>query len=164
MVAVAVAFALPAMADLTPKNLNVSGFYRAKSWVSNFQGVAGSGAASLATDPPTAAFVEQRARVKFDFGTENVKAVWFLETDMLFGDSGATVARNQGGALGGDSINIETKNMYLWFKIPDTSLDFTVGLQNQSDPYAGVFYGGADMAGIFMNAKFEPVTVSWGRS
>jgi hypothetical protein len=160
--AVAVAFALPAMADLTPKNLNVSGFYRAKSWVSNFQGVAGSGAASLAQDPATAAYVEQRARVKFDFGTENVKAVWFLESDMNFGDSASIVNRNQGGALSGDSIQIETKNLYLWFKVPDTSLDFTVGLQNQSDPYAGVIYGAADMAGIFMTAKFEPVMFKLG--
>ena len=161
--AVAVAFALPAMADLTPKNLNVSGFYRAKAWVSNFHGVAGtSGASSLAKDPPTAAFVEQRARVKFDFGTENVKAVWFLESDMNFGDSASIVNRNQGGALSGDSIQIETKNLYLWFKVPDTSLDFTVGLQNQSDPYAGVFYGGADLAGIFMTGKFEPVMFKLG--
>ncbi len=100
--------------------------------------------------------------MKFDFGTENVKAVWFLESDMLFGDSASTVARNQGGALGADSIQIETKNLYLWFKIPDTSLDFTVGLQNQSDPYAGVLYGGADFAGIFMTAKFEPMTFKLG--
>jgi len=161
--AVAVAFALPAMADVTPKNLNVSGFYRAKAWVSNFHGVAGtSGASSLAKDPATAAYVEQRARVKFDFGTENVKAVWFLESDMNFGDSASIVNRNQGGALSGDSIQIETKNLYLWFKVPDTSLDFTVGLQNQSDPYAGVFYGGADMAGIFMTGKFEPVQFKLG--
>jgi hypothetical protein len=155
--AVAVAFALPAMADLTPKNLNVSGFYRAKAWVSNFHGLG-----TLANEPPTSAFVEQRARAKFDFGTENVKAVWFIESDMNFGDTSGVVNRNQGGALGGDSIQLETKNLYLWFKIPDTSLDFTVGLQNQSDPYAGVFYGGADMAGVFMTGKFEPVKFKLG--
>ena len=157
MAAVAVAFALPAMADLTPKNLNVSGFYRAKAWLSNFDGVG-----ALANDPPTSAFVEQRARAKFDFGTENVKAVWFIESDLLFGDNSGAVARNQGGALGADSIQLETKNLYLWFKVPDTSLDFTVGLQNQSDPYAGVFYGGADLAGIFMTGKFEPVMFKLG--
>lgn len=155
--AVAVAFALPAMADVTPKNLNVSGFYRAKAWVSNFDGLG-----TLANEPPTSAFVEQRARAKFDFGTENVKAVWFIESDLLFGDNSGAVARNQGGALGGDSIQLETKNLYLWFKVPDTSIDFTVGLQNQSDPYAGVFYGGADLAGIFMTGKFEPVTFKLG--
>ena len=37
-----------------------------------------------------------------------------------------------------------------------------MGLQNQSDPYAGVLYGGADFAGIFMTAKFEPVTFKLG--
>jgi len=163
--AVAVAFALPAMADLTPKNLNVSGFYRAKAWLSNFHD--GSGGPSLRTGEGTDqeqsnAYVEQRARAKFDFGTENVKAVWFIESDLLFGDSSGAVARNQGGALGGDSIQLETKNLYLWFKIPDTSMDFTVGLQNQSDPYAGVFYGGADFAGIFMTGKFEPVQFKLG--
>jgi hypothetical protein len=156
--AVAVAFALPAMADLTPKNLNVSGFYRAKAWVSNFHGLG-----TLANEPPTSAYVEQRMRMKFDFGTENVKAVWFAEMDQNFGDlSGQNGIRNEGGALGGDSINVESKNIYLWFKIPDTSLDFTVGLQNQSDPYAGVLYGAADMSGIFMTGKFEPVQFKLG--
>ena len=163
--AVAVAFALPAMADLTPKNLNVSGFYRSKAWLSNFHD--GSGGPSLRTGEgtdaeQTNAYVEQRARVKFEFGTENVKAVWFLESDMLWGDSSAVVARNQGGALGADSIQIETKNLYLWFKVPDTSLDFTVGLQNQSDDYAGVLYGGADLAGVFMTGQFEPVKYKLG--
>jgi len=152
--------AVPAMADI-----KASGFYRSKAWLSNFHD--GSGGPSLRTgeanDPEqTNAYVEQRARVKFEFGTENVKAVWFLESDMLWGDNSGAVARNQGGALGGDSIQIETKNLYLWFKIPDTSLDFTVGLQNVSDDYAGVFYGGADMAGILMNGKFEPVKFRLG--
>lgn len=164
--AVAVAFALPAMADLTPKNLNVSGFYRSKAWLSNFHDANTSGP-SLRTGEAgngelTNSFVEQRLRVKFEFGTENVKAVWFIESDMLWGDSSASVGRNQGGALGGDSVQVETKNAYLWFKVPDTSLDFTVGLQNQSDDYAGVFYGGADMAGVFMTGKHEPVKYKLG--
>jgi hypothetical protein len=94
-----------------------------------------------------------------------VKAVWFLESDMFFGDSAGSMPpagpanRNVGGALGGDKIQTETKNVYVWFKVPDTSLDFTVGLQSQSDAYAGFIYGGADMAGIFTTGKFEPV--SW---
>ena len=100
--------------------------------------------------------------MKFEFGTENVKAVWFFEIDATFGDTSGLAGRNQGGALGGDSINIESKNIYLWFKIPDTSLDFTVGLQNVTDDYAGVFYGAADMAGIMMNGKFEPVKFRLG--
>jgi hypothetical protein len=154
------ALALPAMADI-----KASGFYRSKAWLSNFHD--GSGGPSLRTGEgtdteQTNAYVEQRARVKFEFGTENVRAVWFLESDLLFGDSSAAVARNQGGALGADSIQIETKNLYLWFKIPDTSVDVTVGLQGQSDHYAGVLFGGADMSGIFINGKLEPVKYKLG--
>jgi hypothetical protein len=160
---VAVAFALPAMADMTPTNLKVSGFYRSKAWLSNF-----FGQASLPLDntEATNAFVEQRFRVKFDLGSENVKAVWFLESDMNWGDSagstGLAATRNQGGALGGDKVQTETKNIYVWFKVPDTSVDVTVGLQNQSDDYAGFLYGGADMAGVFVTGKFEPVTWKLG--
>ena len=175
---VAVAFALPAMADMTPTNLKVSGFYRAKSYVSNFFDVGGAPSLRTGTSPDaeqTNAYVEQRFRVKFQFGTENVQAVWFLESDMLWGDTagGNNVAvgtaqytggaqRNSGGALGADRIQTETKNVYVWFKVPDTSLDFTVGLQNQSDDYAGIIYGGADFAGIFMNGQFEPVKYKLG--
>jgi hypothetical protein len=174
---VAVAFAMPAMADLTPTNLNVSGFYRSKAYLSNF--IDGYSKPSIRTgtadDPEqTNAFVEQRFRVKFEFGTENVKAVWFLESDMIWGDAsggnkqmsndttGLGAMRNTGGGLGGDRIATETKNLYVWFKLPDTSLDFTVGLQSQSDAYAGVIYGAADFAGIFMTGKFEPVNYKLG--
>jgi hypothetical protein len=164
VVVLAAAFALPAMAA----DVKATGFYRSKAWLSNFHD--GSGGPSLRTGEgsdveQTNAYVEQRARVKFEFGTENVKAVWFLESDMLWGDSSAAVARNQGGALGADSIQIETKNLYLWFKVPDTSLDFTVGLQNQSDDYAGTLWGGADFAGIFVTGKYEPVKwkIGWAK-
>lgn len=167
-VVLAAAFALPAMAA----DIKASGFYRSKAWMGNFHD--GSGAPSLRTDQPgdeaqTNAFVEQRFRVKFDFGDENVKAVWYLESDMYWGDSGGSSApnpaRNSGGALGADKVQMETKNIYVWFKVPDTSIDVTVGLQGQSDAYAGVLYGGADMAGIFLNGKYEPVkyTLGWAK-
>jgi hypothetical protein len=166
---VAVAFAMPAMADLIPTNLKVSGFYRSKAWLSNFHDA--GGAPSLRTDTvgdeaQTNAYVEQRFRVKFAFGTENVQAVWFLESDMLWGDNAGSTptasSRNSGGALGADKVQTETKNIYVWFKVPDTSVDVTVGLQGQSDDYAGVLFGGADMAGIFVKGKFEPVSYRFG--
>jgi hypothetical protein len=154
--------AAPAMADM-----KASGFYRSKAWLSNFDGR--SGVPSVDDADKTAAFVEQRFRVKFDFGTENVKAVWYLESDMLFGDSSGSAppgaaARNVGGALGGDKVQTETKNIYVWFKIPDTSVDMTWGLQAQKDAYQGVFYN-ADLAGIFLNGKYEPIgyTLGWAK-
>ncbi len=158
--------AVPAMAGL-----DASGFYRAKGYMSNFKNA--STTPMLGKDGPTAAYVEQRIRIKFTFGDENVKAVFFTENDIsAWGDqAGSTnttgaspggAMRNTGGALGGDRINTEIKNTYLWFKLPDTTIDFTVGLQNQSDAYAGLLFGAADMAGIFGNAKFDPVALTLG--
>lgn len=185
---VAVVFALPAMADMTPTNLSVSGFYRSKAYLSNFTD--GYSKPSIRTDTTgdlaqTNAFVEQRLRVKFAFGTENVQAILHTENDMIWGDvaggnrqftstgTGATsqigadttglgAQRNTGGGLGADRISTEIKNIYVWFKVPDTSMDFTVGLQNQTDAYAGVLYGAADFAGVFMTGKAEPVSYKLG--
>jgi hypothetical protein len=164
---VAVAFALPAMADLIPTNLKVSGFYRSKAYMSNFHS-GQTTAVTTSEQEKTFAFVEQRARVKFAFGNENVQAVWQFESDMLWGDSsGAPGGRNTGGALGADSVQLETKNVYVWFKVPDTSIDVTVGLQAFPDAYAGVLFsgGGTDAAGIAVKGKFEPVTyrVAWAK-
>lgn len=158
-VVLAAAFAAPAAADM-----KASGFYRTKAWMSNFHD--GSGSPNIAKDPPTAAFVEQRFRVKFDFGEENVKAVWFLESDLLYGDSAGSASpgaatRNAGGALGADKVQTETKNIYVWFKVPDTSIDVTAGLQGQGDSYAGLLFA-ADMAGVFVKGKFEPVSYRLG--
>jgi hypothetical protein len=187
----AVAFALPAMADMTPTNLSVSGFYRSKAYLSNF--IDGYSKPSLRTGTPgdeeqTNAFVEQRLRVRWAFGTENAQVIMHTENDMIWGDVaggsrlytstgvGGTSSvgadttslgaqRNTGGALGADRISTEMKNIYVWFKLPDTSLDFTVGLQNQSDVYAGVLWGGADFTGIYMTGKYEPVNykLGWGK-
>jgi hypothetical protein len=159
----AVAIALPATAGM-----EASGFYRAKGYVSNFYNTGASGI--VTKDALTNAFVEQRFRVRFAFGEENVKAVWFSEVDFTaWGDGAGNTSpgtdgarRNSGGALGGDKINLETKNIFLWFKVPNTSLEFTVGLQGQSDSYAGLLYGGADMSGIFMTGKFDPVGYKLG--
>jgi hypothetical protein len=173
-VALVAALAAPAVAGT-----DINGLYRAKAWVSNFR----TTGTTPAVDNIGAsnAFVEQRMRLRFSSGEENVKAVAQFEIDFTaWGDvaggnpvdvkNGATVAaaytggaaRNGGGALGADRINLETKNVYLWFKLPNTSLDFTVGLQGQSDAYAGLLFGAADMAGVFVKGKFEPVDYSLG--
>ena len=170
-VALVAALAAPAVAGT-----DINGFYRAKAYWSNYNGVPqvavappGDNTSNLQNDPPTSAYVDQRMRLRFSSGEENVKAVAFFEIDFSsWGDSAGSAlpaggaARNSGGALGGDKINLETKNAYLWFKVPNTSVDFTVGLQNQSDTYAGIIYGAADMAGIFMTAKIEPVSFKLG--
>ena len=140
-----VAFALPAMADLS-----TSGFIRVKARMS--QNYGGSGTTGLfilpEKDAPTASFVEQRQRFIMDWNTENAGGRAYFEIDSgAWGDSAYTVGRNQGAALEGDSINLETKNFYIWFNVPNTSLKFQVGLQNQTDSYDGTIFGVADMAG-----------------
>ncbi len=68
-------------------------------------------------------YVTQRMRMYFNFiASENLKLVYKNEIDMEWGDSarGATVSRNDGGGRGGDSVNLETKNVYLEFMVPDT--------------------------------------------
>ncbi len=159
-VALVAAMAVPAMAET-----GINGFYRAKGFVSNFKAF-GSGNhvnSSPADVAPANSYVEQRLRLKFSVGEENVKAVAFFEQDMMWGDSsGRSGTRNAGGAIQGDSINIETKNIYLWFKVPDTGTDFTVGLQSVTDPYRGTFMGGADMAGVVSIFKFEPLSFRVG--
>jgi hypothetical protein len=159
MVALVTAIAAPAVADH-----ELFGFYRTKGFVSNFKTFASGNHVnpSPADVAPTNSYVEQRLRLKFSMGEENVKAVAFFEQDMMWGDASAQVARNQGGAIQGDSINVETKNIYLWFKLPDTSAAFTVGLQNVSDPYRGTFFGGADMAGVTTTFKFAPLSFRLG--
>lgn len=149
------AFALPAMADLS-----TSGFVRVKGHVDQNPSSALTGAfIKPLKDAPTAAFLEQRQRFIFDWNGENVGARAHFEIDFAeWGNSGYAVGRNSGGGLEGDSVNLETKNFYLWFNVPNTSIKVQAGLQSVLDPYDGVLYGTADMAGIFITGKMEPVS------
>ncbi len=160
MAALVAAIAAPAMAGT-----DINGFYRSRGFVSNYKNFTSGNYLnpSPADNASTSSYVEQRLRLKFSMGEENVKAVAFFEQDMMWGDSsGQAGTRNAGGAIQGDSINVETKNIYLWFKIPNTSADFTVGLQNVTDPYRGTFLGFADMAGVVSTFKFAPLSFRVG--
>ena len=162
MVAVllAVAMAAPAMADLS-----TSGYVRIKTHTDeNFGGTGAGGLFILPTaDQHTAAFVEQRQRFIFDWKGENVGARGYFEIDFgTWGDSAYTPGRNQGAALEADSVNLETKNFYMWFNVPNTSVKVTAGLQNQTDSFGGMIFGYADMAGIFVTGKGGPVDFKAG--
>ena len=75
-----VAFAAPAMADL-----KVTGFYRSKAMLSNFfDGSAGPSLRS-SEEEQSNSYVEQRARLKFDVGSESARAVFHFESDMNWG-------------------------------------------------------------------------------
>ena len=161
------AFSMPAAAV----DIGASGFYHGFAIMSNFHD--GSGGPSLRADaivngepstPQTNSYVAQRFRVKWTFGNENVKAIWYLESDMIWGDSAgstdAAAGRNFGGALGADKVQTETKQINVWFKIPNTSLESTVGIQTVPGHYSGIFNANNDMAGITFKGKYEPVSYS----
>src|SRR5512146_22688 len=177
-VALLAVFALPAMAEF-----NFSGFIRSEGIVSNYErfdagsfipvSVGNESGATIAnpalltkrllvvrTDR-TAHYAQERSRLRFESKGENVGAVAFFEIDLRYGDAQYTVARNQGGGLEADSINLETKNLYVWFK-PMPSMTVNVGLQNFTDSYRGIILGYADMAGVFFTGKYEPVDYRFG--
>lgn len=158
------AMAAPAMADFS-----TSGFVRIKGHVEqNYRTGSAAGAQGglfilPGKDVATANYVEQRQRFILDWKGENVGARGYFEIDFAkWGDSAYTVGRNQGAGLEADSINLETKNFYMWFNVPNTSVKVTAGLQNQTDSFGGMIFGYADMAGIFVTGKMDPVSYKLG--
>lgn len=103
----------------------------------------------VSSDSKNSAFVDQRARLFFNLKSgDNVGGTVAFEVDSRWGDMAYRGgARNYGGALQADTINIETKNVYMWFK-PSEDLKLTLGIQGYTDDFKGVILGGADMAGI----------------
>ncbi len=101
-----------------------NGMLRIKEDFTNYDQAGGNDASGIRklyrTNPSHSFFyTEQRARLKYT-GTfsENVKLVTQFEIDSRWGDSSQFVARNQGGAMEADSINLETKNVYMEFTVP----------------------------------------------
>jgi hypothetical protein len=69
--------------------------------------------------------------------------------------------RGNGGAIGADTVNIETKNLYLDWSIPSAKLNAKIGMQGYDDSFKGVF-AGADMAGILLTHSYTNATASAG--
>jgi hypothetical protein len=114
-------------------------------------------------DAPTANFFEQRARLAYIAkASQDFKLVTKFELDYRFwGNSSYTVGRNQGGALGADTVNLETKNIYLDTNIPSLKLNTKFGMQPVDDAFKGIFVS-ADMAGILFNHEYGKATASAG--
>jgi hypothetical protein len=71
-----------------------------------------------------------------------------------------------GGALGSDTVSIETKWTYLDFNCPITGTNFKVGMQGLNDGYKGLITGlGADASGVLASKSIGPVTgsLAWFR-
>jgi hypothetical protein len=124
----------------------------------------GSGA-NLAKDAHSGTFAEQRARINYIAkANDNLKLVTHFELDSRFGgkvnQTGQYYA-NDSGNLDADQITLETKNVYLDFNCPITGTNVKAGIQPWSDSYKSVFLL-ADMTGVNLTKKFDPLTVSLG--
>ena len=162
--ALTVATAVPAMA----LENEFHGMYRLRGITSNFEGTSATGGTfynPLGVDKkaPSSNFIEQRARLMYIAkANDDLKLVTHFELDYkAFGDNSYAVGRNQGAALGADSVNLETKNVYLDFNIPSTPVNVKVGTQGWSDAYKGIIVNN-DMAGVLATAKYHDFTNSLG--
>ncbi len=108
-------------------------------------------------------YTEQRLRLKYTGKlNNNVKLVTHFEIDSRWGDtSQENGSRNTGGAIEADSINLETKNVYMEFKAPYLPTTVKAGIQSFDDAYKGVFLG-ADIAGVMTTTKLDNAVVTAG--
>lgn len=159
--------AAAAMAPMAPigaaaaeVGVDINGFVKVLGYVSDFA-TPFAGYLNPSADPPTSSYGEERTHLRFTAGNENVRGVAHFEFDQVWGDSAYTNGRNVGGGLQADTNNLETKNLYVWFRLPAAGFDATVGVQSQPDSYAGTFLA-ADMAGIFANVRRGPGNLRLG--
>jgi hypothetical protein len=104
-------------------------------------------------------YVTQRMRMYFNFiASENLKLVYKNEIDFQWGDSAFKTGRNDGGGLGGDTVNLETKNIYLEFMVPDTPVKATIGLQGVT-LHKGWFISD-DVSAARFDMNFDPVSIT----
>jgi hypothetical protein len=104
-------------------------------------------------------YITQRMRMYFNFiSSENLKLVYKNEIDFEWGDTAFANTRNSGGGVGGDTVNLETKNVYLEFMVPDTPVKATMGLQGIA-LHRGWFVDD-DFAAARFDMNFDPVSIT----
>ena len=116
----------------------------------------------LKKNAPTANTFDQRARLSYIAkASDSVRLVTQFELDYSFwGNSSYTVGRNQGGAIGADTVNLETKHAFLELKpVPATVV--RIGMQPFDDAFKGIFVS-ADMVGAQVTADCGSSTALFG--
>ena len=149
--ALTVATAVPALA----LDNEFHGLFRVRGIVDNFN-TGGLGPFEPSNGPRTNSYVEQRARLMYIAkANDDLKLVTHFEIDSQWGKSSYLQGRgNDGGAIGADATNLETKNVYLDFNIPSTPVNVKLGIQGFDDGYKGVIFNG-DAAGLVAKAKMS---------
>jgi hypothetical protein len=164
-----VTLGLAAAAVATPATAlehQFSGAFTSFYDLSNYTAVGNDGSANnnmgLLKSAPTENYFVQRVRLGYTAkASEDVKLVTKFELDYNYiGNSSYANTRGSGGALGADSINIETKNLYLDLNLTK-ALNTKIGMQGYNDSFKGVIFD-ADMAGILLSQEYANATVTAG--
>jgi hypothetical protein len=163
--ALTVATAVPALALENEIHGSFTSFYD----LSNFSAVGNDGfeqggsenATGLQKKAPTENYFVQRVRLNYNAkASDQVKLVTKFEMDYSFwGNSNFAVKRNSGGGIGADSVQIETKNLYLELNYP--AVNAKIGMQGYNDSFKGVLFDD-DMAGVLLSHSYSNASVSAG--
>lgn len=111
-------------------------------------------------NPSSKTYFEQRGRIMYSGKVDNeLKLVADFEIDSRFGDNSYnsnSTTRNNGGAVGSDQVNIETKSFYLDYTINDSPapINIRAGIQPFRDAYKGIIFGN-DGAGFVATSKID---------
>lgn len=102
--------------------------------------------------------IDQRLRMRWQNTiNEYVTVVWFGEVDFNWGGTSKGNIGG-GGVIGGDGVNVETKNAMAVIKIPNTPVAVTLGLQNVNA--GGNLIMDDDGTGAQISAKMDKVNLS----
>ena len=107
--------------------------------------------------------VKTRMRLYFTaIGSENLRAVVKTEFDDVWGNQRLGRQGADGGSR--DDSGFEIKNGYIDFNMPDTPLNFKVGIIPAKMGKSGIVFND-DTSGVAVGANFDPVKVSlaWSR-
>lgn len=152
--ALTVAAAVPAFAIEN----EFHGMYRLRAMMTNFQAAGNS--PLLSNESRDFTLFEQRARLQYIAkANDDLKLVTHFEIDSSWGDAAYSNGRGIGGGLAADTVNLETKNVYLDFNVPSTPVNMKVGIQGFMDAYKGIFLFD-DVAGAVATGKFGPATAT----
>ena len=110
----------------------------------------------------------QRVRTQVNFiVNENLQAVLHFEIGDLWHGRGGAIGRGSGAQLGADGVNVETKQAYFDWMVPETGVHIRMGIQNLALPS---LWGGAvlneEVAAVVANYNFNDtfgLTAFWAR-